>query len=67
MPLVNASRLWIPETDEMIEIMQFSVIIFVMGVSGPSSLDAAQTPEWGYSKEKHDSFLVTIFTKSVAW
>jgi hypothetical protein len=40
MPLVNASRLWIPEMDQMIEIMHFSVSIFVMGVFGTSSLDA---------------------------
>jgi hypothetical protein len=45
----------------MIEIMHFSVSIFVMGVSGTSSLDAAQTTSWRYSKKNHDSSLVKKF------
>jgi hypothetical protein len=31
------------QMDQLIEIMHFSVSIFAMGVSGTSSLDAAQT------------------------
>jgi hypothetical protein len=39
--------------------------ILVMGVSGPSSLDAVQTSSWGYSEKNHDSSPVKRFTKSV--
>jgi hypothetical protein len=41
--------------DQIIEIRHFSVLIFVMGVSGTSSLDAAETPSWRHSKKNHDS------------
>jgi hypothetical protein len=34
MPLVNASRLAIPERDQMIEIMHFSTSNFIARVSG---------------------------------
>jgi hypothetical protein len=52
--LVNANRLWIPEMEEMIEIMHFSMSIFVVNVSRASSLDAVQTSEWGYSKRNQN-------------
>jgi hypothetical protein len=42
--LVNASRRWSPEMDQIIEIMRFSLPIVVMGGSATSSLDAAQIP-----------------------
>jgi hypothetical protein len=42
--LVNASGLWIPEINQMIEIIHFSVPVVVIGVSGTSSLGAALTP-----------------------
>jgi hypothetical protein len=42
--LINASELWIAEMDQMIEIMPFSVSIFVMGVSRTLSLNATQLP-----------------------
>jgi hypothetical protein len=55
MLLLNARRFLIPEMDQMIEIMHFSVSIVVMRVFGTPSLDAAHTAEWGYSKTSHDS------------
>jgi hypothetical protein len=39
----KANRLWIPEMNQMIEIMHFLVSFVVIGVSGTSFLDAAQT------------------------
>jgi hypothetical protein len=65
--LANASGLSIPEMGQMIKIMRFSLSMFVIGVSGTSSLDEAQTPEWEYSKKNHDSSPVKKFAKSLAW
>jgi hypothetical protein len=39
MPLVNVSGLWIPEMEQIIEIMRFSGSIFLMDDSGTSALD----------------------------
>jgi hypothetical protein len=64
--LVNANGLWISEMHQMIEIMHFSISIFVMGVSDTSSLGATQTSEWRYSQKNHDSFPAKKFAKSFA-
>jgi hypothetical protein len=36
--------------DQIIDIMPFSAFVFVVSVSGISSLDAVQIPQWGHSK-----------------
>jgi hypothetical protein len=52
--------------EQLVEIMDFSVSIFVMRVSGASSVEVAQILEWGYSTKNNDSSSVKKFTKSVA-
>jgi hypothetical protein len=47
--------------DQLIEIMRFSMPLFLTVVFGPSCLDAVQTPESGYSKKNHDSSSVKKF------
>jgi hypothetical protein len=66
-PLANASRLWIPEMDQMTEIMHFSVAIVVMDLCGTPSLDAAQTPcHHGDTPKEPRLVPVKKFTKYIA-